>query len=64
MVVIGVCRGERMEKVRAGGEYGYGRIGQEGVSKGLCGGGMGCVGRRTFVVGVGVLGVGLGKGRS
>ena len=54
MVVIGVCRGERMEKVRAGGEYGYGRIGQEGVSKGLCGGGMGCVGRRTFVVGVGV----------
>ena len=30
MVVIGVCRGERMENVRAGGEYGYGRIGQEG----------------------------------
>ena len=30
-----------MEKVRAGGEYGYGRMGQEGVSKGLCGGGRG-----------------------
>ena len=27
MVVIGVYRGERMEKVRAGGQYGYGRIG-------------------------------------
>ena len=40
MVVIGVCRGERKE-VRAGGEYGYSRIGQEGVSKRLCGGGRG-----------------------
>ena len=41
MVVIGVCRGERKEKVRAGGEYGYSRIGQEGVSKGLFGGSRG-----------------------
>ena len=41
MVVIGVCRGERVEKGRAGGEYGYGRIGQEKVGMGLCGGGGG-----------------------
>ena len=30
MVVIGMCRGERVEKGRAGGEKGYGRLGQEG----------------------------------
>ena len=33
-----------MEKVRAGGEYGYGRIGQEVVGRGLCGGGRGVKG--------------------
>ena len=37
VVVIGVCRGERVEKGRAGGEYGRaGRLG-----RGLCGGGRG-----------------------
>ena len=37
VVVIGVCRGERVEKGRAGGEYGK----AGGVSRGLCGGGRG-----------------------
>ena len=41
MVVIGMCRGERVERGRAGVEYGYGRIVQEGVGRGLCGGGRG-----------------------
>ena len=29
-----MCRGEQVEESRAGGEYGYGRIGQEGVGRG------------------------------
>ena len=31
-----------MDKVSAGGEYGYGRIGQVGVGRRLCVGGRGC----------------------